>query len=90
MVSIEKRFHGTCLLVILHLRRAAQSNDLETGFDVARSMHMLGPDHERFVRDCLRLDEQMQAGIEVDTPITEDLIRELQACVLRLNTADPA
>ena len=32
-VTIEDRFHGTCNLVLLHLRRAAKSNDLETGFN---------------------------------------------------------
>lgn len=89
-VSIEDRFHGTCILAILHLRRAAKSNDLETGFDTARDMRMLAPEHEAFVRECLTIDEQMQAGGQPARPITEDLIRELQACVLRLNTADPA
>lgn len=89
-VTLEDKFHGTCVLTILHLRRAAKSNDLEVGFTTAREMHMLGPDHESFVRDCLQLDEELQAGAIPHQPITEDLIRELQACVLRLNTADPA
>jgi len=89
-ISIEDRFHGTCNLVILHLRRAAKSNDLERGFAFARDAKMLGPDHEAFVRKCLRMDGLLQAGKEADEPVTDELIRELQRCVLRLNTADPA
>lgn len=89
-VTLEDKFHGTCVLTILHLRRAAKSNDLEVGFATAREMRMLGPEHESFVRNCLQLDEELQAGAIPHEPITEDLVRELQACVLRLNTADPA
>lgn len=89
-VTIEDRFHGACNLVILHLRRAAKSNDLEKGFETARAMRMLKPEHEQFVRECLALDKRIQSGLEADEPVTEDLIRELQACILRLNTADPA
>lgn len=89
-VTIQDRFHGTCNLVILHLRRAAKSNDLEEGFAVARNMRMLGPRHEAFVRSCLEMDARMQEGLQPAQPVTDDLIRELQACVLRLNTADPA
>lgn len=89
-ITIEDRFHGTCNLVILHLRRAAKSNDLEAGFDAARSMRMLNPDNEVFVRRCLALDEAIQSGGSPEEPINDELIRELQACILRLNTADPA
>ena len=89
-VSIEDRFHGTCILTILHLRRAAKSNDLEAGFDAARNMRMLSPDNEKFIRECLAMDESIQAGTLRTQPVTEDRIKELQACVLRLNTADPA
>lgn len=83
-VSIEDRFHGTCNLVILHLRRAAKSNDREAGFSTARDMGMLSPEREQFIRRCLEIDE---TGCE---PVTEGLIKELQACILSLNTADPA
>lgn len=89
-VSIEDRFRGTCNLVILHLRRAAKSNDLETGFDTARSLGMLKPDQERFIRECLALNDSIVAGNAPEGSVSEDLIKRLQACILSLNTADPA
>ncbi|HAM15050.1 MAG TPA: hypothetical protein DCP91_04170 [Eggerthellaceae bacterium] len=89
-IGLADRFHGTCNLVILHLRRAAKSNDLEEGFAAARRMGMLKPEHEQFVRDCLELDASVQGGTADADSITEQAVRELQACVLRLNTADPA
>ena len=89
-VSIEDRFRGSCNLAILHLRRAAKSNDLERGFDTARSMGMLKPDQEAFIRRCLTLCDQIQAGEAPGEPVTEELIGTLQSCVLSLNTADPA
>ncbi|MBQ9001904.1 MAG: hypothetical protein IJ087_08635 [Eggerthellaceae bacterium] len=84
VVSLEDRFHGTCNLVILHLRRAAKSNDIEKGFDAAREMGMLSPEREAFIRRCLQLDETH------DEPISDELVKQLQACILSLNTADPA
>ena len=89
-VTIEQRFHGTVVLAILHLRRAAQSNDVEAGFAAARELKMIQPEHEQFIRDCMALDDQLQAGEDPSQPITLDLVNELQACVLRLNSADPA
>lgn len=89
-VSIEQRFHGTAMLAILHLRRVAQSNDVEAGFAAARELKMIAPNHEQFIRECLDLDARMQAGEEPDRAITMGLVNELQACVLRLNSADPA
>lgn len=89
-VTIEQRFHGTVVLAILHLRRVAHSNDVEAGFSAARDFKMIQPEHERFIRDCMALDEQLQAGETPDRPITMGLVNELQACVLRLNSADPA
>ena len=89
-VSIEDRFHGTVALAILHLRRIAHSNDVEAGFDAARGLKMIKPEHEAFIRECFELDEKLQAGEEPPRPITLDLVNELQACVLRLNSADPA
>ena len=83
-VTLEDRFHGTCILVVLHLRRAAKSNDLEKGFAVAREMGMLSPEREAFIRRCLSIDENH------DEPVTDELIKRLQACILSLNTADPA
>jgi len=89
-VSLERRFHGTVVLVILHLRRIAKSNDVEAGFAAARDLKMIAPEHERFIRSCFALNDQIEAGETPDQPITDDMIRELQACALRLNSADPA
>ncbi len=88
--TLQQRFHGTVVLVILHLRRAAKSNDVEAGFAAARELRMIAPEHERFIRTCFALDDQLQAGEVPSQPITDELIRELQACALRLNSADPA
>lgn len=89
-VSLERRFHGTIVLVVLHLRRVAHSNDVEEGFAAARELRMIAPEHERFIRDCFSLDAQIQAGEQPDAPITLEMVNELQACALRLNSADPA
>ena len=89
-VSIEQRFHGTVILTILHLRRLVKSNDIEMGFASARALHMIEPEHEAFMRKCLALDDQLQAGEALSEPLTMDMVDELQACVLRINSADPA
>lgn len=89
-VSVQRRFHGTVALAILHLRRVAHSNDVEAGFAAARDLKMISPEHEQFIRACLALDEQVQSGQAPSQPITSELVSELQACVLRLNSADPA
>ena len=89
-VTAEQQFHGTVVLTILHLRRLAQSNDIEKGFAAARDLRMITPEHEVFIRRCFALDEQIQAGETPDEPIVPELSRELQACVLRMNSADPA
>ena len=89
-VTIEQRFHGTVALTILHLRRLAKSNDVDAGFAAAHDLHMIEDEHEQFMRSCLALDRRMQAGEPLDEPITLDLVNELQACVLRINSADPA
>ena len=89
-VTDEQRFHGTVALMILHLRRLAKSNDVDAGFAAARDLRMIDSEHERFMRSCLVLDEQIRAGGATDEPITRGLSDELQACVLRINSADPA
>ncbi len=89
-VTLEQRFHGTVILTILHLRRLVKSNDIDAGFAAGRDLHMIGPEHEEFMRSCLALDEQIQAGEEPSRPITPELVKQLQACVLRINSADPA
>lgn len=89
-VTIEDRFRGSCNLVILHLRRAAKSNDLETGFETARQMGMIDADQEAFIRQCFARNERLVNGETLDEPLTDDLIKRLQLCALSLNTADPA
>lgn len=89
-VTIEQQFHGTVVLAILHLRRAAKSNDVDAGFGAAYELKMIAPEHERFIRKCFALDDEIQAGQEPSELITPELVKELQACVLRLNSADPA
>ena len=89
-VSIGQQFHGTVALAILHLRRVAHSNDIDAGFAAARELKMISPEHERFIRSCLALDKGLQAGEVADDAVTPELVRELQACILRLNSADPA
>ena len=89
-VTIEEQFHGTVVLAILHLRRAAHSNDVDAGFAAARELRMISDEHERFIRSCFALDKQLQAGEAPARPVTPELVKELQACVLRLNSADPA
>ena len=51
---------------------------------------MINADNEAFMRRCLALDAQLEAGEEPDEPITDEMVHELQMCVLRLNSADPA
>ena len=89
-VTEAQRFHGTVALMILHLRRLAQSNDVDAGFAAARDLRMIDSAHEQFMRRCLALDGQLQAGGAPDEPITLELSKELQACILRINSADPA
>ena len=89
-VSVDRRFHGTVVLAILHLRRAAKSNDIDAGFAATYELRMISPEHERFIRKCFALDDEIQVGREPSEPITPELVKELQACVLRLNSADPA
>lgn len=78
------------MLTVLHLRRLVKSNDIDAGFEAGKAMHMIGPEQEAFMRECLALDEALQAGEPLSQPITIELINELQACVLRINSADPA
>ena len=89
-ITVEDRFRGTCNLVILHLRRAAKSNDMEKGFATARQMGMLKPSQEQFIRECLQLNDALQSGGGTEGQVTEDRVKRLQACILSLNTADPA
>lgn len=89
-VPVERRFIGSVRLVTLHLWRIAKSTDLELGFKAAHDLRMFNDENEAFVRRCLALDQQLESGEELSEPITDELVHELQMCVLRLNSADPA
>ncbi|HIS40222.1 MAG TPA: hypothetical protein IAC12_05205 [Candidatus Aphodovivens avistercoris] len=89
-VPVERKFRGSVRLATLHLWRVAKSTDLEKCFAEARALRMIGAEHEAFIRRCFALDAQLEAGEEPAEPITEELVHELQMCVLRLNSADPA
>lgn len=89
-VPVERRFIGTVRLVTLHLWRVAKSTDLEKCFKEARELRMIDQGNEDFIRHCFALNDQLEAGREPDEPITDELVHELQMCVLRLNSADPA
>ena len=77
-------------MVTLHLWRIAKSTDIEEGFKAARDLKMFNKENESFVRSCFELDKQLEAGAEPSQPITIDMVNELQACAIRLNSADPA
>lgn len=89
-VTLEQQFHGTVILMILHLRRLAKSNDTDAGFAAARELRMIDQEQERFMRECLALDEAVQSGVALEGRITAELIARLQASILSINSADPA
>lgn len=89
-VPVDKRFRGSVRLVTLLLWRIGESTDIEKGFAAAREMRMIGDEHEAFLRECFKVDERMGRGEDPGRPITIELVDELQACALRLNSADPA
>lgn len=89
-MPVDRKFRGSVRLATLHLWRVAKSTDLELCFKEARALRMINAEHEAFIRRCFALDAQLEAGEEPDEPITEELVHELQMCVLRLNSADPA
>ena len=89
-VPVERRFRGSVRLATLHLWRVAKSTDLEQCFKEARDLRMINQENEDFIRRCFALDAQLEAGKEPDEPITAEMVQELQMCVLRLNSADPA
>lgn len=89
-VSVERRFIGSAHLATLHLWRVAKSTDLEKCFKEARDLRMINQENEDFMRHCFALNEQLEAGEQPSEPITDEMVYELQMCVLRLNSADPA
>ena len=93
VVSTEQRFQGTVALVILHLRRLAKANDVEKGFAAARELLMIDDEQEQFMRECLALGQALQDGSAEDEDVMrvdDELIKRLRACVLSINSADPA
>lgn len=89
-VSVEKRFRGSVRLVTLLLWRIGESTDIERGLAEARALRMINNQHEQFIRDCLALDALLERGEKPVEPLSMQLVNELQACALRLNSADPA
>ena len=87
---VERRFRGSVRLVTLHLWRVAKSTDVDAGFAAARERGMISEENEAFMRACMALDTQLEAGEELAEPVTMDVVHELQMCAIRLNTADPA
>lgn len=88
--SLERRFHGALVIVVLHMRRVAQSVDLDECFAAVLEHKMLDEDDFAFIRRCIALDERFVAKEAIEAEIGEDTVRQLQACALRLNSADPA
>lgn len=88
-VSAERQFRGSVRLMTLLLWRLGESTDVEDGFSMARELGWLKPEQEQFVRTCFALDKQLEAGEEPSQEITMDMVKELQACTLRINSADP-
>lgn len=88
-VPVERRFAGSVRLVVLHLWRIAKSTDCEEGFAAARELGMFTEENEAFVRRCFALSAQLESGEPLDDTITLDMVQELQACAIRLNSADP-
>lgn len=89
-VPVERRFIGSTHLATLHLWRIAKTTDLDECFKQARELNMIDADNEAFMRRCLELGERMEAGEDPGEPVTDEMVHELQMCVLRLNSADPA
>jgi len=77
-------------LVTLHLWRVAKSTDIEEGFAEAHALGMIDAGNEAFMRRCFDLAQQLEAGETPSEPITLEMVDELQACAIRLNSADPA
>ncbi|MGI6032772.1 MAG: hypothetical protein ACOX69_05090 [Coriobacteriales bacterium] len=88
--AIERRFHGSVILMVLHLRRIAHSNDLEAGFAAARKLYSFSPENEQFVRSCIALDERFTAGESISEMVDDATIARLQDCARKINSADPA
>lgn len=78
-----------CLITLL-LRRLAKSNDVEAGISAARRLLMIDEAQERFIRRCFAIDEELQDGKGPSEPVTEELLNQLRAFSLSINSADPA
>ena len=89
-VPLERQFHGTVALAILHLRRLAKSNDTDEGLAAARALLMIDSQQEHFMRECLELDSALQQGNATAEAVTPERLERLRACILSINSADPA
>ncbi len=89
-ISTERRFRGSVRLVTLHLWRIAQSTDVEKGFAKARELGYFDSSNEEFVRNCFAIDEALERGDAPSQPIGPDVVKKLQLCAIKLNSADPA
>lgn len=89
-VSVEKRFRGSVRLVTLLLWRIGESTDVERGFAEALDKRMINEENRAFIRRCMEMDACLERGEDPGAPVSLELVDELQACALRLNSADPA
>lgn len=89
-VPVDKRFRGSVRLVTLLLWRIGESTDVSVGFAEALEKRMLADEHVAFIKGCMEMDAALGAGKDPGAPVTIELVNELQACALRLNSADPA
>lgn len=87
---LERRFLGAVRLATLHLWRVAKSTDLDECFAKASALGMIGPADEEFLRACIAQGQALEEGSEHTGEVCQAAINKLQACVLKLNSADPA
>ncbi len=88
--ALARRFIGSVQLVTWHLWRVAESTDIDEGFAAARARGMIDEQSEAFIRECMDMSKQLEAGVEPDVAPTMDMVKEMQLCAIRLNTADSA
>ena len=89
-VTIDQQYHGTVNLAILQLRRLAKSNDIDAGFAAARDLGMLDAEREEFMRSCFEFDEALKSGAVPADAVSPEKLAALRACILSINSADPA
>lgn len=88
--SLERKFHATVYMVEFQACRGAHCSDVEEGLADALRLGKIKPEHEQIYKRCKAIDDAMQAGQEPPEPVTAELCDQLQMCVMRLNSAEPA